>query len=117
MKWIVCCAAAAALVCAAPAQAGDVDFRPIDTNKFVVKPTKTAADLASGTINLLGRGAASSIEGNGYVKTINNLFSFKRREAKFQNGPSALPSPNLYPSTRYPNYNTPVMPTYQAPRR
>ena len=110
MKWVVCGVAAVALMVGAPAVAGDVDFRPVDTNKLVVKPTKAVANLTAGTINLVGQTTASAVEGNGYIKTINNLFRVKRTEPKYQVGPSALPAPNLYPSTMYKNYNTPVMP-------
>lgn len=113
MKWVVCGLVAVALTVGAPATAGDVDFRPVDTNKLVVQPSKKAANLAAGTINLLGQETANAIEGNGYVKTIQNLFSVKRIEAKFQSGPSAIPSPNMYKSTQYKNYNTPVMPSSQ----
>ena len=35
--------AAAALVAAGPARAGDIVFKPIDTNKFVVQPSKATA--------------------------------------------------------------------------
>jgi hypothetical protein len=114
MKWLIC-AAAAALV-AAPAVARDYEFRPIDTKKFVVQPSKAAANLAAGTINLAGQATASTLEGNGYVKTINNLFGFKRTDPKVQAGKSPLPAPNLYQSTHYNNYNTPVMPTVQYRR-
>jgi hypothetical protein len=117
MKWLVCCTAALALMGGIPAMAGDFEFRPVDTKKFVVQPSKAAANLAAGTINLVGQTAANSIENNGYIKTINNLFSIKRTEPKFQSGPSALPAPNLYRSTMYKNYNTPVMPTVQTFRR
>lgn len=113
MKWVVCALVAGSLVAGAPATAGDVEFRPIDTKKFVVQPSKTAANLAAGTINLVGQEAAGTIENNGYIKTLNNLFSIKRLEPRFQSGPSALPSPNMYKSTQYKNYNTPVMPTSQ----
>lgn len=108
MKWAVCGLVAVALTVGAPAPAGDIDFRPIDTNKLVVKPSKAVANLAAGTINLAGQSTANAIESNGYVKTIQNLFSIKRTEPKFQS--NGLPSPNLYPSTMYKNYNTPVMP-------
>ena len=117
MKWLVCCTAALAFMGGIPAMAGDIEFKPIDTNKLVVQPSKYAANLAAGTINLVGQTAANSLNNNGYIKTINNLFSFKKTEPKFQAGPSALPSPNLYKSTMYKNYNTPVMPTYQIIRR
>ncbi|MCI0699655.1 MAG: hypothetical protein L0241_01025 [Planctomycetia bacterium] len=118
MKWFVCCTAAVALMVSAPAQAGDVTFKPIDTKKLVIQPSKTAANLAAGTINLIGQQAAGSIDNNGYVKTINNLFSIKKWFPTTQAGPSPLPSPNLYRSTQYKNYNTPVMPRVQVmPRR
>jgi hypothetical protein len=113
MKWFVCGAAALALLAGVPAQAGDIEFRPIDTKKLIVQPSKTAAKLAAGTINLVGQTAAGSVEGNGYVKTINNLFGIKKKSPTTQSGPSALPSPNLYKSTQYQNYNTPAMPVMQ----
>jgi hypothetical protein len=117
MKWLVCSTAALALMGGVPAVAADFEFKPIDTQKMVVQPSKVAANLAAGTINLVGQQTANSLEHNGYVKTINNLFSIKKRDPKFQAGPSALPSPNLYKSTLYPNYNTPVMPTVQQRNR
>lgn len=117
MKWVVCGVMAVALTVGAPATAGDVDFRPIDTRKLVVQPSKTAANLAAGTINLVGQQAAGTIENNGYIKTLNNLFSVKRFAPRFQAGPSALPAPNMYKSTQYVNYNTPVMPTSQPVNR
>jgi hypothetical protein len=116
MKWFVCCVTAFALLAVIPANARDYEFKPIDTKKLVVQPSRTAANLAAGTINLVGGAAASAVEGNGYVKTLNNLFGVKRSEPKFQSGRSTIPSPNLYQSTRYPNYNTPVMPTVQYRR-
>src|SRR5205823_1394629 len=93
MKWFVSTAAAVALLAAVPVQAGDIEFRPIDTKKLVVVPSKAAANLAAGTINLAGQTAAGSIENNGYIKTINNLFSVKKTEPRLQAGPSPLPSP------------------------
>jgi hypothetical protein len=110
MKWFVYGAVAVALLAAVPAQAGDIEFRPVDTKKLVVQPSKTAANLAAGTINLVGQTTANTIEKNGYVKTINNLFGIKKKDPVVQAGPSALPSPNMYKSTMYKNYNTPVMP-------
>ncbi|HEY1190481.1 MAG TPA: hypothetical protein VGE74_22805 [Gemmata sp.] len=113
MKWAVCSLVTLALVVGAPASAGDVEFRPVDTRKLVVQPSKTAANLAAGTINLVGQQTAGAIENNGWIKTVNNLFSIKRTSPKYQAGSSLLPSPNLYKSTQYKNYNTPVMPTVQ----
>jgi hypothetical protein len=114
MKWLVCGTAAVAILGAVPALAADYDFKPIDTQKLVVQPSKTAANLAAGTINLIGQQTASSIENNGYVKTINNLLGKKSTTPKLQAGPSALPAPYLYKSTMYKNFNTPAMPTVQS---
>jgi hypothetical protein len=108
----------AALVLAgiAPAQAGDIVFKPIDPDKFLVRPTKASASLAERTINMVGQTASEAIKNDGYVKTINNLFSKKIVVPHTQTGPSALPAPTLFPSTYYKNYNTPVMPTMQRRR-
>ena len=105
--------AALAFVVVGPAQAGDIVYKPIDTSKFVVQPSNATATLAGRTISAVGKVAASSIENNGYVKTINNLFSKKIVVPHTQSGPSALPAPTLYSSTYYKNYNKPVMPTLQ----
>ena len=113
MKWFAGTAIAALWLAAMPVQAGDIVFQPVDTQKLVVQPSKTAANLAAATINLAGQTTANSLKNNGYIKTINNLFSIKRWTPTIQSGPSPLPSPNLFQSTRYKNYNTPVMPTYQ----
>jgi hypothetical protein len=111
--WLAVVLVAAVVIAAAaagPTHAGDIVYKPIDTNKFVVKPTQAAADLAAATINLLGRTTADTIDRNGYVKTINNLFGKKVVVPHTQLGPSPLPSPNLFPSTQYKNYNNPVRP-------
>jgi hypothetical protein len=113
MKWAICGLTAFALVAVMPANARDYEFKPIDTKRLVVQPSRTAANLAAGTINLVGGATASAVEGNGYVKTLNNLFGRKQSEPKLQTGRSNIPSPNLYKSTRYPNYNQPVMPQMQ----
>ncbi|MBX9583016.1 MAG: hypothetical protein K2X87_22145, partial [Gemmataceae bacterium] len=111
-------AAVAAAAVAGPGAAQDIVQKPIDTKMLVVKPTRAAADLTSRAMNLAGDTAAGQIESDGYIKTLNNLF--KRRVSSVmptQPGPSRLPLPSLYPSTRYANYNTPVMPTSQPVRR
>ncbi len=112
MKNLLWATAALAVVAVAvgSATAGDIVFKPIDTNRLVVQPSKAVANVASQTIKVVGGATAGSIENNGYVKTINNLFSRKIIVPHTQNGPSALPSPNMFPSTQYKNYNTPVMP-------
>jgi hypothetical protein len=115
-KYLLCGLAAVALVAAGPARAGDLVFKPIDTKKFVVQPSKAVANLTAQTIDMAGQTAAGSIEGNGYVKTINNLFSKKIVVPHTQAGPSKLPAPTMFPSTQYKSYNTPVMPTVQNRR-
>jgi hypothetical protein len=117
MKHMLWASAAVALLAAGTVGAQDIVFKPIDTNRLVVKPSQTAAGIAARTIDLVGRTTAGSLENNGYVKTLNNLFSKKVIVPTTQNGPSALPSPNMFPSTQYKNYNTPVMPTVQQRRR
>src|SRR5262245_19357063 len=116
MRTLLWTAAALAAIAVGPATAGDIVYKPIDTDKYVVKPTRAAANLAARTIDTVGQTAGNSLKNNGYVKTINNLFSKKVIVPHTQLGPSPLPSPNLFPSTHYKSYNTPVMPTYQ-PRR
>jgi hypothetical protein len=110
MKNLLWAAAAVALVAVGPAPAGDIVYKPIDTNKLVVQPSRTVANMAAQTINVVGNTAAGSLEGNGYIKTINNLFSRKIIVPHTQLGPSPLPSPNMFPSTQYKSYNTPLMP-------
>jgi hypothetical protein len=118
MRHLVWSAAALAIVAAGAATAGDVQFKPIDTNKLVVKPSKAAADLTAATIKVVGGATAGAVESNGYVKTINNLFGFRKPTAMpVQVGRSPLPVPSLFPSTQYKNFNTPVMPTSQPVRR
>ncbi|MCE9566313.1 MAG: hypothetical protein K8U57_30180 [Planctomycetes bacterium] len=110
MKKLLWATAALAIVAVNTATAGDIVYKPINTNKLVVQPSRAAANVASQAINLVGNTAAGSLESNGYIKTINNLFSRKIIVPHTQAGPSALPSPNLFPSTQYKSYNTPVMP-------
>lgn len=97
------------LVAARPAMAGDIQNQPIDTKKLVVQPTRAVADLTAATINMAGQAAAGQVQGNGFVRTFNNLFR-KPTPTTLQLGPSRLPSPTLFPSTQYKSYNMPVMP-------
>lgn len=110
LLWV---AALLVVAMARPASAGEVQFKPIDTNNLVVKPTKTAAALTSATVNLVGQTAASQIDKSGYTKTINNLFGVRKTvSTPTQPGRSPLPAPGVFSSPYYKNYNTPVMPTY-----
>ncbi|MBA4188600.1 MAG: hypothetical protein C0467_11420 [Planctomycetaceae bacterium] len=116
MKNLLWATTAMVVVAVNSATAGDIVYKPIDTNKLVIQPSRAVANVAAQTINVVGNTAAGSLENNGYLKTINNLFSRKIIVPHTQRGPSALPSPNLFPSTQYKSYNTPVMPINQ-PRR
>ena len=111
-------AAAALAVAAGQATAADVEFKPIDTKKLVVQPSKTAAALSAATIDMVGKTAAGQIEKNGYVKTINNLFGFRKSvPTPTQAGPSPLPTPTMFKSTQYGSAIQPVMPTSMPARR
>ena len=115
MLWGV---AAVALVAVGPATAGEVEFKPIDTKKLVIQPSKIAAGLAAGTIDMVGKTAASGIEKDGFVKTINNVFGFRREVASpTQPGRSGIPTPSMFSSTQYKNSLQPVMPSSMPARR
>ena len=47
--------AAMAFIGMAPARAGDIVYKPIDPDKFLVRPTEATASLAEKTINSVGR--------------------------------------------------------------
>jgi hypothetical protein len=117
MKHLAWSLVALGIVAAGPAVADDSQFKPIDTDKLVVKPTKAAANLSAATIKLVGNTTAGAVESNGYVKTINNLLGFKKPAPTIpvQPGRSALPAPALFSSTQYKNL-TPVMPSSQPTR-
>ena len=117
MKHVLWGVAALALVAVGPVAAGDLEFKPIDTKKLVVQPSKAAAKLAAGTIDLVGQTAAAGVEKDGFVKTINNVFGF-RREVKMptQPGRSGIPAPNMFSSTQYKDAIKPVMPSSMPSR-
>jgi hypothetical protein len=111
-------AAVLAVAAAGPARAADVEWKPIDTKKLMVQPSRTAAALTAATIDMAGKTAAQSVEGNGYVKTLNNLFGFRRSiPTPTQAGPSALPVPGIFKSTQYASPLQPQMPTSMPSRR
>jgi hypothetical protein len=119
MKHLLWTAAAlVATVAAGPATAGEVQFKPIDTNNLVVKPSTVAANLSAKTIQMVGNTAAGAADSNGFVRTINNVFGFKKSVAPpTQVGSSSLPVPAMFKSTQYKSFNTPVMPSAQPVRR
>jgi hypothetical protein len=116
MRYLVCAVVVIA-VASGPAVAGEIQFKPIDSEKLLIKPSKTIAAVTAQTIGMAGNTAAGAVEGNGYVKTINNLFGFRKYIAPpTQPGKSGLPAPSVFQSTQYKSYNAPMAPTL-APRR
>ncbi len=88
--------------------------KPIDTDKFVIRPTNTVANAtgntAAGTIRTIGSTIANTIENNGFVRTFNNLLGRRATPESAQAGFSALPPASSFQSLRYPNTFTPRMP-------
>lgn len=118
MRNLLWAVAALAAVAGGPATAGDIVYKPIDTKSLVVQPSKAAASLAASTINMVGQTAAGQIEKDGFVKTINNVFGFKRTiSSPTQAGPSPLPAPQMFRSTGYGSVIKPVMPISMPARR
>jgi hypothetical protein len=118
MRNLLWAAAALAVIAVGPATAGEVQFKPIDTKALVVQPSKAAAALAASTINMVGQTAAGQIEKDGFVKTINNVFGFKKSvPTPTQAGPSPLPAPQMFKSTTYGSVIKPMMPIAVPVRR
>jgi hypothetical protein len=118
MKHMLWASAAVVLFAGGSVSAQDFVFKPIDTNKLVVQPTRAAAGVAAQTIDLVGQTAGNSLDNNNWVKLTNFLFGKRVSIPTTQmGGRSALPSPHTFPSTQYKNFNTPVMPTVQQRRR
>jgi hypothetical protein len=91
------------------AQAQEITSVPIDTNSLVVRPADTATNIFGRTSQYLSRSVANVIDDNGFVRTINRLLG--RTVSVNNRQPNGLPSPTLYPSTRYRNSFQPAMPT------
>lgn len=106
--------AVAVVATAGTASAQNLEFKPIDTSKYLVQPTDAATNIFARTTQYFSRVVANTIDKDGYVKTINNLLGIKS-DAKptTQPGFSPLPLPGTYPSTGYRNSFQPAMPTYQ----
>lgn len=114
MRHHILAGCAAVLLSAGSSLGAELVNKPIDTQNLVVKPSQTAADLASRTIKIVGSTTASVIERDGFVKTFNNIFRSPTPKTKQPNG---LPLPNQFPSTSYKSYNTPQMPILVPTRR
>jgi hypothetical protein len=88
--------------------------KPIDTDKFVVRPTNAVANATgtttAGTIRAIGSTIANTIENNGFVRTFNNLLGRRATPASAQAGFSALPPASSFQSLQYPNSFKPRMP-------
>ncbi len=113
-NWTIAAVAVLALGGAAAAQQ-PFTFKPIDTEKFVVRPTNTVANATgtttAGTIRTIGSTVANVIEDNGFVRTFNNLLGRRATPtSNTQAGYSALPNASSYQSLKYPNTFTPRMP-------
>ena len=102
--------AAATLLTANVASAQGLEFKPVDTNQFLVQPTDTATNIFSGTARYVSRAVANTIESNGFVKTLNNLLGRKPAPTQTTQFGSNLPLPGNYISTHYQNSFTPMMP-------
>jgi hypothetical protein len=107
-------AVGAVVASAGTASAQNLEFKPIDTSKFLVQPTDAATNIFARTAQYFSRVVANTIDSDGYVKTINNLLGrTPPANATIQPGMSPLPLPGTYPSTGYKNSFQPAMPTYQ----
>jgi hypothetical protein len=88
--------------------------KPIDTDKFVVRPTNAVANATgsttAGTIRTIGSTIANTIENNGFVRTFNNLLGRRATPPSAQAGFSALPPASSFQSLQYPNSFRPRMP-------
>lgn len=106
-------AVAGVLLLNGTAAAQNYTSKPIDTNALIVQPTDTATNIFSGTVKYVSRAVGSTIESNGFVKTINNLLGRTPSPQQTTQVGSNLPLPNLYQSTRYPSVIKPATPTTQ----
>jgi hypothetical protein len=110
---VAACALLTILAASAQAQAPFVN-KPIDTEKFVIRPTNVVANTTAGTtstgIRAIGSTIANTIENNGFVRTFNNVFGRRATPVTSQAGYSALPLTSSFQSTLYPNSFTPRMP-------
>lgn len=96
---------------------GPFQYKPIDTEKFLVQPTDQAAGFFANASRTMSRMMANTIENNGFVRTFNNLFGTQQPAPLVQPGLSPLPPVTAFPSTQYPNSFQPRMPVMQKIRR
>ncbi len=101
----------AVLAASSPARA-QFSNKPIDTNALIVQPADTATNIFSATAKYMNRVVANTIDGDGFVKTINNLLG-RRSDPKRTTQDNGLPLPGDFQSTRYASPISPAMPTTQ----
>ena len=90
-----------------------IQNKVVDTNALIVQPADTATNIFSATAKYMNRVVANTIDGNGFVKTINNLLG-GTPDPKRTTQTNGLPLPGNYESTRYKNSFTPALPTYST---
>src|SRR5262245_38577946 len=91
MKHMLLACAAVAFVGVGSARAQDFVFKPIDTQKLVVQPSRTAAGITAQTIDLVGTTAGNSLNNNNWVKLTNFFLGKRVSIPTTQAGRSALP--------------------------
>ena len=101
----------AVLAASSPARA-QLQNKVIDTNALIVQPADTATNIFSATAKYVNRAVASTIDSDGFVKTINNLLG-RRSDPKRTTQDNGLPLPGSYQSTQYKNSFIPAMPRTQ----
>ncbi len=89
----------------------------IDTEALVVKPTDTATSIIGGTTRYIGRVVAGTLDNNGIVRTLNNLFGRTDSNAQYNGTISPLPPVSAYPSNYFNSPIKPVMPGVMTIRR
>jgi|YNPBryunderm2012_1023409.scaffolds.fasta_scaffold38606_2 hypothetical protein len=87
------------------------EFRPIDTNRFIVQPVDQATGFLSGATRTLSRVVANAIQSDGIIRTVNNLFGRNST-------PAPVMSNGINPAA-YPRYQSPLfhVPPTAAPYR
>lgn len=94
-------------------------YKPVDANKLIVQPgdaiSGATANASTSVFRSITRSVAGAVEGNGFVKTVNNLLGRRAQPAPtVQAGFSPLPTAGTFQSSRYQNSFAPAMPQAQA---
>ena len=105
-------ALAGVLAAATAADAQTPAFRPVDTNKLIVRPVDQATGFLSSATRTLSRVVAQSIEADGITRTVNALFGRERTVAPIMSNGI---NPAAYPTYQSPLFH--VQPTSSVYRR